>query len=147
MTTEGIAQITAADIRELIYGFESGTLPKEKWTHEAHLLMALWYLWSYSSNEAIPRICEGIQKYNIASGGQNTDTSGYHETLTLFWISVVAKFLEKHILETSIEALANQLVEEKYPTSLPLNYYSREQVFSVQARKEWVEPDIKPLSE
>ncbi|MDJ1494671.1 hypothetical protein QNI19_17120 [Cytophagaceae bacterium DM2B3-1] len=147
MTTESIAQLTAADIRELIYGFESGTLPKEKWTHEAHLLMALWYLWSYSSDEAIPRICEGIQKYNIASGGQNTDTSGYHETLTLFWISVVAKFLEKHILETSIEALANQLVEEKYPTSLPLNYYSREQVFSVQARKEWVEPDIKPLSE
>ncbi|MDJ1485252.1 hypothetical protein QNI16_32475 [Cytophagaceae bacterium YF14B1] len=147
MTTEGIAQLTAADIRELIYGFESGTLPKEKWTHEAHLLMALWYLWSYSSDEAIPRICEGIQKYNIASGGQNTDTSGYHETLTLFWISVVARFLEKYILETSIEALANQLVEEKYPTSLPLNYYSREQVFSVQARKEWVEPDIKPLSE
>lgn len=147
MTTESIAQITAADIRELIYGFESGTLPKEKWTHEAHLLMALWYLWSYSSDEAIPRICEGIQKYNIASGGQNTDTSGYHETLTLFWISVVAKFLEKHILETSIEALANQLVEEKYPTSLLFNYYSRDQVFSVQARKEWIEPDIKPLSE
>ncbi|MCU0355396.1 MAG: hypothetical protein MUD08_16910 [Cytophagales bacterium] len=139
--------ITAADIRELIHGFETGTLPREQWTHQAHLLMALWYLWSYSTDEAIPRICEGIQQYNVATGTANTSTSGYHETLTHFWIAVVAKFTEQHITETSIEVLANKLVEENYPASLPLEYYSRQRVFSTQARQEWLEPDVKPMSE
>ncbi len=147
MTSEYTTYLTATDIRELIDGFENGTLPKEQWTHQAHLLMALWYLWSYSTDEAIPRICEGIQKYNVASGVANTNTSGYHETLTQFWISVVATFLEQNITETSVEVLANKLIQQNYAASLPLEYYSRERVFSVEARKTWLPPDLKPMSE
>jgi hypothetical protein len=147
MTLESTKSTTAINIRELIDGFENGTLPKEQWTHQAHLLMALWYLWTYSTDEAIPRICEGIQKYNVASGGVNTDTSGYHETLTQFWISVVATFLERNITEMSVEVLAHKLIQQNYAASLPLDYYSRERVFSVEARKIWLPPDLKPMSE
>ena len=36
---------------------------------------------------------DGVRRYNVATGGKNTEDSGYHETLTCFWIAVAAAFL------------------------------------------------------
>ena len=39
--------------------------------------------------EATSRIREGIQHYNRSVGTINSDHSGYHETLTVFWMAIV----------------------------------------------------------
>jgi hypothetical protein len=36
-----------ADAEKLINGFNNCTLPKEEWTHEAHLIGGLWMLAQY----------------------------------------------------------------------------------------------------
>ncbi|OKH46709.1 hypothetical protein NIES2101_24600 [Calothrix sp. HK-06] len=130
-----------SDIENLVKAFDNCTLPRSEWNHAAHLTVALWYLKNYEQ-DATKRIREGIQKYNTAIVIQTTPNSGYHETITLFWIRTVQNFLSI-AEEKSILQLANELVS-KYHPNLPLQYYSRELLMSWQARVNWVEPDLKP---
>ena len=87
---------TQADILNVVRGFEDRTLPKEQWTHEAHLVTAVWYHANYSADEAICFLRSGIIAFNLAKGGKNTPQDGYHETLTLFWCKTVNDFVSAH---------------------------------------------------
>jgi hypothetical protein len=83
--------------QELITSFESGSLPKKSWTHDAHLKVALWYisqesdLWS-----AVCLIKAGIISRNRSVGIPNTGSSGYHETVTMFWAEEINNFYQRH---------------------------------------------------
>lgn len=81
-------------IKALVTQFQDRTLPKEAWTHEAHLIVALWYVQNYSKAEATCLLRAGIINYNVSVGTVNTPTGGYHETITLFWIGVIYDFLK-----------------------------------------------------
>jgi hypothetical protein len=133
------------EIEYLIRGFESGTLPRAQWTHHAHLTIACWYLVCYPESEAVRQIREGIRKYNRAVGIVTTNESGYHETMTLFWIRMVRSYLSKTTLECSLVGLINNLGSRYANKDLPFEYYSREHLMSWEARINWVEPDLKPL--
>ena len=61
-------------------------LTKGGWTHEAHLLVALWHLHNHAVDEATCLLRARIISYNVAVGTENSSASGYHETMTLFWI-------------------------------------------------------------
>ena len=76
-------------MEDFISRFAAGTLTKEEWTDAAHLRMASWYVFNFSSEEAGTRIRQGIRHLNVCLGGQNTEGAGYHETLTEFWIREV----------------------------------------------------------
>lgn len=134
------------EISELIEGFEGGTLPKEQWTHRAHLMMAVWYLSKLDAAQATDIIRNGIKCYNAAVGGENTDTSGYHETITLFYIWFVQKFLTQANPENSLVENTNNFCTQYGDTNLPFQYYSKDLLMSVEARRNWVEPDLQPLS-
>ncbi len=133
------------EIENLIWGFEAGTLPRAQWTHCAHLTIACWYLVCYPESEATGIIREGIRKYNKAVGIVTTRESGYHETMTLFWIRAVKSYLSKATLECSLVGLVNDLVDRYADSKLPFDYYSRDRLMSWEARTEWVEPDLRPL--
>ena len=133
------------EILRLIEGFENGTLPKEQWTHQAHLVMAVWYLSKLDVPEATNLIRNGIKCYNAAVGGENTDTSGYHETITLFYIWFVKKFLTKSNSENSLLENANNFCTQHGDANLPFEYYSKELLMSVEARRNWVEPDLRQM--
>ena len=137
---------TTGDVLALVRGFDDCTLPREEWTHAAHLTVALWHLLQYDWPEAVARVRLGIQRYNAAHGIRTTPTGGYHETLTLFWMRRVRSFLEEGRNEArSLVALANDLADSA-DRNLPLEYYTRERLFSAEARAAWVEPDLKTLS-
>ena len=72
------------EVECFVQQFEALTLPKTSWTHVAHFVVGLWYLSHHPLPDAIERIRKGIFRYNEAVGTINSDTSGYHETLTLF---------------------------------------------------------------
>ncbi|MDT5155987.1 MAG: hypothetical protein QOH51_344 [Acidobacteriota bacterium] len=136
---------TTEDILALVRGFDGCTLPREEWTHNAHLTVALWYLLQYDWPEASGRVRRGIKRYNAAHGIVTTPTGGYHETLTLFWLRRVRSFLEGERNEgRSLVSLANELAASA-DKNLPLAYYTRERLFSPKARNAWVEPDLKTL--
>ena len=136
---------TAEELFELLRRFEDCTLPREEWTHAAHLTVALWHLLQFDWPEAVARVRARIKRYNAAHGIPTTPTGGYHETLTLFWLRAVRAFLEAERNEArALVPLANELAATA-DKSLPLAHSTRERLFSPEARAAWVEPDLKPL--
>ena len=132
-------------LAELVAAFEAGTLPKTEFNHGAHLSVACWYVSRMGKAAAIDRLRDGIRHYNDCTGTANTDTSGYHETLTIFWARVVANFLARTPGELSIDEKARLVVNE-YAERRDLwrEYYSFHVAKSVHARRRWMEPD-RPL--
>ena len=81
--------VTDAYIESFVQAFEDGSLSRSEWTHSRHLVMALWYLRRHNRDEATRLIREGIQRFNERHG----NLTGYHETITLAWVTVVERFL------------------------------------------------------
>ena len=86
-----------------------------------------------------------IRAYNEATGGANTDTSGYHETITQASIRAARAFLSSAPSEP-VFVTCNALMRSRLgqPDWL-LEYWTRTRLFSVEARRAWLEPDIRPL--
>ena len=139
----------AHEIAALVRGFESCTLPFARWTHEAHLTVALWFLAHHDPDEATERIRHGIQRYNLANGVIQTPQRGYHETITRLYIWAVGRYLAERRAEPSPPALlvlTNDLLASPYgERAFPLTYYTRERLMSWEARTGWVEPDLRAL--
>jgi hypothetical protein len=129
-------------IDRLVRGFESGTLPRAEWTHAAHLTTALFYVRAYGQDEAARRLQTGIRRYNAAVGG---DPSAYHDTITLAWVAVVARFLEDDDRGQPLTVLADRLVAQCGEKDYLLRFYSRERLFSPEARAGWLPPDRAPI--
>jgi len=135
---------TSEEIEQLVLAFESCTLPREEWNHRAHLTVGLWYLAKHERAQATRLIRESIQKYNHACGIIQTKDSGYHETITLFYVWLVSKYLG-NAKENSTVELVNRLLNTYGDKRFPLEYYSKEKLMSWEARTGWIEPDLKPL--
>ncbi|HWP44517.1 MAG TPA: hypothetical protein VNO14_14825 [Blastocatellia bacterium] len=136
---------TADEIERLVRAFEDCTLPESGFNHCAHLTVALWYLYHHCGREAAVRIREGLKRFIAAKGGPSTPMGGYHETITMFWMFVIGKFLLLADTGLSLVELANGVVERYSDKGLLFEYYSLERIFSMEARAGWVEPDLRPL--
>ncbi len=134
-----------AAVRRVGEGLLAPTLPKGEWTHEAHLAVCLWLL--TERPDVLPErdLPDIIRAYNVATGGVNDDTQGYHETLTQLYICGVRAFLASASPGGLIERVNALLASEMGPRDWPLRFYSREVLFSVAARRGWVEPDLNPI--
>jgi hypothetical protein len=131
-----------SEIESLIFTFEQCALSRSQWTHSAHLTIAFWYLIHYPKLSATRRIREGIQRYNDALGILQTKDSGYHETITLFWVKRVDRFLTEWTDSHSILMQLNALLQEYDDPCLPFQYYSRDRLMSWESRTTWLEPDL-----
>ncbi len=136
---------SADEVADLLREFEAGTLARARWTHEAHLTVALWYLSRHEVAAATVLVREGIKRYNAACGVPQTETGGYHETITLFYVHVVSRYLKRARAGASLAELAGGLMAACGDRGLPFEYYSRERLLSWPARTRWVEPDLKAL--
>jgi hypothetical protein len=132
----------------VIEGFAKHELPLGVWNHRAHLVVAAHALVTLPFEEAVDFIKNGICEYNKRQGVANTTTSGYHETLTCFWIAVVLselRDLPDSLRQDSISVatfVADRLAD--HPT-LWKQFYSYDVVRCTSARTSWREPDLKPL--
>ena len=132
-----------AEIDAFIADFESGTLPKERWTHAAHILTGACYVYSLGEAAAIQRMRDRVSAFNLAVGGQNTPTSGYHETVTVFWIKLIAT----QLATTEARAdFAHQTVRHFVDRdNIYADFYDFDILASEEARRIWIEPNIRPL--
>jgi hypothetical protein len=120
-------------------------LPKAEWTHEAHLRVGLWHLLRHSPDVALDLLRERISRYNVACGVANTDSSGYHESITRFYVWLIARFVENADRNRPIDELADELVRDHGDRELPLRHWSKERLMSAEARRGWMQPDLRPL--
>ena len=127
-------------------GLLARTLPRADWTHEAHLA-ATTYLLTRRRDLDLDRDLPGIiRRYNASVGGVNDDTQGYHDTITRTFLHGVRRFLRDADGEAPLHELVNKLlVSPMGRRDWPLNFYSAERLFSVEARREFVSPDLAML--
>jgi len=130
-----------AEIRALVAAFESCSFHPSEFKHYQHLAVTLWYVSYLPYDEAAERMKDGIRKLAATYG-----KTGYHETITLFWLSLVRSFLADKEAPGSVFELANRLIFSYGDKSLINEYYSTELLTSQLAKTEWVEPDLKPMS-
>jgi hypothetical protein len=134
-----------AEIAAIGRGLLELSLPKPHWTHAAHFAAALWLICrrrDLDASRAMPRF---IRAYNESTGVANTDTEGYHETITQASLRAARGFLlqnpDRSLFETCNALMASPLGKSHWL----LEYWSRARLFSVEARRSWIEPDLKPL--
>ena len=123
-----------APIEKLVSGFERQAIPEQGWTHEAHLKVALWYLLKEGEDEALLRMRSGIIAFNLGQGGENTASGGYHETLTVFWILVLAQFRNNHQGLAYEKVWAKLAVSPQAKADYPEQFYSKPVLQSVRDR-------------
>ena len=132
------------EIERIGRGLRDRTLPKAEWTHAAHFGAAFWLLRDRGA-AALSEMPLLIRAYNEATGVPNTDTSGYHETITIASLRLARAWLAERFAMKTYSALNGLLTSEFGRSEWPLAYWSAELLFSVRARRAWVEPDRQPL--
>ena len=137
---------TEKEINDLLAQFIHQSLPKEKWTHEAHLTGAIWHLVNHDFYEAVCLIKSRIIAYNLAVGGANSSTSGYHETLTIFWMKLISIFVEKNRHKSLLEITNELLASPLSLRSVTEHFYSKEKLMSAVARAIFIPPDKHEIS-
>jgi hypothetical protein len=123
-------------VRELVCDFERCTLPLDDFKHDAHLTVALFYLTRMPVCAAATQFRAAIKRF-IEHYGE----TGYNETITMFWINVIVRFLMKSETDRSFADLHDALLESYGDSRLIYSYYSRERLQSDEARIAWVAPD------
>jgi hypothetical protein len=129
------------EIIDLVRRFESGEINPADFRHYQHLTVAMCYVKEFPFAIASDKLRDGIKKLAAAYG-----KSGYHETITLFWLMVVRDFVATSNSIESLADLANRLVASSTGKNLVNEFYSEELLATVDAKERWVEPDLKPLT-
>ena len=135
-----------AEIERLGEGLLTRTLPRAEWTHEAHLAATTYLLLKRPDIDVDKELPNLIRRYNESVGGVNSDTEGYHETITRVFLRGVRLFLEEADPTEPLHELVNELLLSPMgKRDWPLRFYSKERLLSVEARRNVIAPDLAAL--
>lgn len=135
-----------AEIEHLGEGLLDRTLPRSEWTHEAHLAATVYLLLKRPEIDVDVELPGLIRRYNESVGGINSDSEGYHETITRTFLRGVRLFLEEADGREPLHDLVNELLLSPMGRrDWPLRFYTPQLLFSVEARRRFVEPDLRAL--
>jgi hypothetical protein len=135
-----------AQIERIGEGLVSRILARPEWTHEAHLAATLYLLLKRPDIDIDAELPGIIRRYNESVGGVNSDSEGYHETITRVFLLGVRLFLDEADLSQPLHAVVNELLLSPMGRrDWPLRFYSPERLFSIEARRDFVPPDIAAL--
>ena len=135
-----------AAITRIGEGLLARTLPRADWTHEAHLAATTYLLTRRPEIDLDKLLPDIIRGYNASVGGVNDDSQGYHDTITRVFLHGARLFLRGADPETPLHDLVNALLlSPQGRRDWPLRFYSAERLFSVEARRRFVPPDIVEL--
>ncbi|HNB25378.1 MAG TPA: hypothetical protein PLR41_00325 [Alphaproteobacteria bacterium] len=122
------------------------TLPQKQWTHAAHCIACLYLMLCRPDIDVAKSLPGIIWRYNAAVGTPNSDQDGYHETITRFYIQAIAGYLARQPSGRPLtEIVAAFLASPFAARDFALRYWSKDRLMSVEARRVWVEPDLRPL--
>jgi hypothetical protein len=132
---------SARDLEDFVADWESGRLPRSTWTHAAHVAVAAYYAHSLSPDDTFESMRSGIMRFNVCVGIENTDHSGYHETLTRFWSETIGAFVSMGRFPSAYAAAREAVKEYGNNRDLYCLFYDHDVVTDSNARREWVRPN------
>jgi hypothetical protein len=94
------------------------------------------------SEQALERMRRGLQSFIAHHGKQ-----GYHETITRFWMELLANYLRLCPPAASLLSKVNGALQQFASKEVLFSYYSRDRVMSDAARTAWTEPDLRPIAD
>lgn len=130
---------TENELLSVVESFERGTISRDAWGHAEHLIVASFYLSENDFDAAHGKMRDGIFNLLNAFKVDLTKEMPYHETMTTFWMRTVEDFRKTKIGYSEFE-ICDELTKS-FDKDYPLKFYSRELLFSDEARKEFVEAD------
>jgi hypothetical protein len=126
---------------EFLAAFEQCRLPKECWSHEAHVRMAWLYLVRESFERALSMIRNGIRRYNASV----SNSPGYHETVTQAYALLIASRV-RNGSSKSFDDFKHRYPELFDPQKpILLRHYRKETLDSAEARQGFLPADLEPL--
>ena len=131
---------TEAEIRAIVRGFEMCTTEKTAFKHQDHLVVAIAYLCDLAVPEAIERMRTSLLRF---LDHHKVDQRKYNQTITVFWVEVVAEMLATLDRSLTLVEKCNRVVDQLPNAALIQEYYSSELLNSENARMEFVIPDLK----
>ncbi|HXG80211.1 MAG TPA: hypothetical protein VNJ05_00250 [Sphingomicrobium sp.] len=138
--------LSDAAVERVGEGLINRTLPREEWTHEAHLAATTYLLLKHPEIDLDAELPDFIRRYNESVGGVNSDSQGYHDTITRAYLRGIRLFLEEVDVSRPIHELVNELLMSPMGRrDWPLRFWSKDRLMSVEARRGWVEPDLRAV--
>jgi hypothetical protein len=138
--------LTESDIERVAAGVLARTHPYPEWTHAAHFAAALWLLRHPEVLLAHGGMEPIIRRYNEAVGVPNSDTRGYHATITEASLRATAQALAEAGAGSPLApVLAALLASPLGQSRWLLAHWSEPRLMSVEVRRAWAEPDLAPL--
>ena len=136
MDSAGQAGIGPAD-EKFLAAFEAGRIANQDFHHRDHLRLAWIQVRRLGLQRASDTVAGAIRQF----AGRHGHADRYHETMTRFWVRVVAMGIGRHptLLFDDLLAAEPHLLDK----TLPFNHWSRERMASDEARRRWMEPDIR----
>jgi hypothetical protein len=135
-----------AAVRHIGEGLLECSLSRPEWTHEAHLAACCWLILERPDIAPERDLPDIICRFNESVGGVNSDSEGYHETITQCFIRAVRLYLERIDPDLPLVEKVNGLLRsEEGRRDWPLCFYDPKTLFSLEARRDWVEPDLAPI--
>jgi hypothetical protein len=128
---------TPITVDEVVARFLDGTLPREAWTHPAHLFVCQHLLREAGPSDVLADLRARIPAHN-ARVGVLPYHGGYHETVTRYYVEAVAA-------TGPTAATATLLADPRCQRDAPLRHWTAPLLGSKAARSTWVEPDLEPL--
>jgi hypothetical protein len=127
---------------DLIARFLAGTLPREEWTHAAHLAVGAWHVDRFGPDHAIEQLRTRIRALNDRHGTPNTESTGYHHTITVAYVRLIAQFLSRGAPGAGVESRVDELLRGPLADRAFLfRFWSRDVLMSPSARMAWIPPD------
>ena len=140
-TSSSPAYRSSEQIRQLVRGFEAGTLAPQQFDHHAHMTVALWYLSQLPFAEATAAMRTNIQHF----AARHQQSQLYHETITGFWMRLLHHVLERADSSEAFPDLVFRAITTFGTMQFFFRHYGKERAFSEEARQHWIAPDLLPL--
>jgi hypothetical protein len=123
-----------------LQAFEASQLDPGKFHHADHLRLAWLYIQRHGARQAETRLLEGIRTFAQRAGALQK----FHHTTTIAWARLVAAACCESTsgdsfyvwIKSHPELLNKHLLDE---------HYSAGRLESSEARRGWLDPDLKPL--
>lgn len=138
MGSDSRRSITADD-EQFLASFETGQIANRDFHHRDHLRLAWIQIRRLGLERALESVTAAIRQFAARHGHADR----YHDTMTRFWLRAVALGIYHHPDLTFEGLLAAEL--HLLDKNLPYVHWSRERMAGDQARRQWVEPDLRSM--
>lgn len=132
----------SAEDREFRKQVEACEFPVAEFDHRAHLRLAYVYLVEEDVGQAVRRMRDTL--IGLLEHAGIEPAAKFHETLTQAWILAVHHFIKHTEQSESADDFIDQN-PDMLDSGIMMTHYSAEVLFSDQARRAFVEPNLDPI--